>query len=242
MIALLTSPLVGPSTWTGAAREIADRGVAVAVVDLRSIVTPRGPDLDAAVGLVRVAVGDYDHVTLVPHSGAGPLTPFLLAAIPGSIGAVFVDAGLPPAGIGTVPLAPPVFLEHLRSLADETGMLPPWASWWGEEAMAEVVPDAGLGDRLSAEMPPLPLGYFTSSVPVPSGWPALPGAYLAFGDQAYPEDIARAHALGWPVRVLPDARHLQLAIEPGIVAEAILELAQPCGAAERRVLRGRPPR
>lgn len=232
MIALLTSPLVGPSTWAPAAREIADRGGTVAVVDLRSVVTPDGPDLDAVVRLVRDAVADDEHVVLVPHSGAGSLTPFLLAAIPGAIGAVFVDAGVPPAGVSQVPLAPPAFLEHLRSLAGGTGMLPPWGSWWGEAAMAEVIPDAGLRERLLPEMMPLPLGYFTSSAPVPPGWPALPGAYLAFGDQAYADDIARARGFGWPVRVLPDAQHLHAAVAPGIVADAILALVGTFGRRE----------
>lgn len=222
---LLTSPLVGPSVWAPTAEEMTRRGHRVASVDLRPVVTSDGADLDVGVGLVREAVGDGEGVVLVPHSGAGPLTPSLLEAIPGATGAVFVDAGLPPAGTGAVPLAPPAFLEHLRSLADGNGMLPPWGSWWGEEAMAEVVPDPGLRARVSAEMQPLPLGYFTSSVPVPAEWPALPGAYLAFGHEAYEDDIERARGFGWRVRVLPDAQHLQLTVAPRTVAEAIPSLA-----------------
>lgn len=162
---------------------------------------------------------------LVPHSGAGPLTPWLLAQTPGAQGAIFVDAGLPARGAGSVRLAPAGFLEHLRGLANEDGMLPPWCSWWETGVLAELIPDDERRRVAEAEMDPLPLAYFESSVPVPIAWPDAPGAFLAFGGEAYGEDLERAREFGWKVRVLQDADHLHMAKEPDVVADALLALA-----------------
>jgi hypothetical protein len=223
-LVLLTSPLVGPSTWEPTQDALLGRGTHAVAIDLRDAVTPNGADL-VSVARAVAAAPSGPPILLVPHSGAGPLTPWLAAHVPGVVGTIFIDAGLPPAGVTGVPLAPPSFQEHLRSLADDAGMLPPWAGWWSDEAMAELVPEPDTRARLVAEMRPLPLSYFRSEVPVPPGWPAVPGAYLGFGGRAYADDLARARSFGWPVEVLPHAGHLHPAVAPKEVADALLSLA-----------------
>jgi hypothetical protein len=75
---------------------------------------------------------------------------------------VFVDSFLPPAS-GSVRLAPPGLMDQLRALAGD-GVLPPWSSWFGEDAMRELVPDDRLRATLKEEMSRLPLSYFEASV------------------------------------------------------------------------------
>jgi hypothetical protein len=75
-----------------------------------------------------------------------------------------------------VPLAPPGFIDKLRALASD-GVLPRWSSWFGENALRELVPDERLRAALEAEMPRLPLTYFQDSVPLPHGWAARPCGY-----------------------------------------------------------------
>ena len=59
---------------------------------------------------------------VVPHSNAGVYVPELVMQRR-VVGAVFVDAVLPP-GRGYAPLAPPAFLDLLREKADDDGLLP----------------------------------------------------------------------------------------------------------------------
>lgn len=72
------------------------------------------------------------------HSNAGAYVP----ALTGQrrvVGCVFVDALLP-SRAGRVPLAPLAFLDVLRDLADDVGLLPPWTCWWDEADVAGLLP------------------------------------------------------------------------------------------------------
>jgi len=60
-------------------------------------------------------------------------------------------------------------LEQLRATATD-GVLAPWSSWFGADAMRELVPDEQLRAELEAEMPRLPLSYFEATVPLPNDW------------------------------------------------------------------------
>lgn len=55
------------------------------------------------------------------------------------VGAVFVDAGLPPRD-GEVPLAPPELFASLADKVNSDGLLPPWTSWWDEADVAGLSP------------------------------------------------------------------------------------------------------
>jgi hypothetical protein len=92
---------------------------------------------------------------------------------------VFVDSVLPSAS-GSLRLAPAGRMSQLRALASD-GVLPPWSSWFGQEAMRELIPEERLRATLEEEMPRLPLSYFEASVPLPGDWSARPCAYLAVG-------------------------------------------------------------
>jgi pimeloyl-ACP methyl ester carboxylesterase len=231
-LVFLSSPLVGPGTWRAAADAASDLGHEVRVVDLRGVVSARGPDMDVALRAMKATLGPSGldapgSVILVPHSGAGLLVPWIIECLQiVSVATVFVDAGLPDGGVSSVVVADPALRDQLRPLADENGILPPWSGWWDPGALDALVPDPRRRRALEEEMPPIPIGYLEGSVPIPAGWPHVPGAFLAFGGEAYASEARRARAWGWPVSVIEGAGHLHMAADPENVAQEIVSLAE----------------
>ncbi len=170
---------------------------------------------------VAAAAGEQ-HVVLVPHSNAGLYAPHLTSLV-NVEATVFVDAALPGPEVegGETHLAPPAFLEFLRDLADEQGVLPPWTEWWGD-AISELFPDAAVRNAVEREQQRLPLTYFTSRIPVPSDWTAHRASYLAFGD-TYADERRRAARLGWATRTIT-GDHLHALHDPMVVGTSILDL------------------
>ena len=58
----------------------------------------------------------------------------------------------------------PEFLERLKGMA-EGGILPPWSRWFGEGAMERLIPDETLRGEVEAELPRLPLDYYSQEQP-----------------------------------------------------------------------------
>jgi len=104
-------------------------------------------------------------------------------------------------------------MDQLGALATD-GVLPPWSSWFDEDAMRALVPDVRLRADLEDEMPRLPLSHFDASVPLPHGWDELPCAYLLLASEPYGESAADARDRGWPVAEIPGAQHLALVTDP----------------------------
>lgn len=165
-------------------------------------------------------------MVLLAHSNAGAYVPAVTSRHPSIVGAVFVDAVLPPKR-GHVALAPPAFLDFLRPQADAAGMLPVWTDWWRESEVATLFPDEETRRRIEREQPRLPLSYFEDQLPVPDGWDTRPAAYLAFGD-AYGCERDEAERRQWPVTTVP-GEHLHLLNDPGQVVAALVVLLDCLG-------------
>jgi len=221
---LVHSPLVGPGTWSPVARELERRGRQAIVPSLVEPAVAPPPRWRHHVEAVRDAVQTLsDPLVLVGHSGGGLLLPVIADAVaPPVSGLIFVDSGVP-ASTGETPTAPPALLDHLRTLAVD-GMLPPWSTWWGEDAMRDLVPEEALRTALVREMPSLPLAYFEQRLPSPAGWERRPCAYLLLSD-AYREASAEAMERGWRVEEITGAQHLHLAVAPEAVTDALIRLA-----------------
>lgn len=228
-LALLPSPLLGPSVWGPVAERLARRGWPVTVADVPG--TPRSAHdvLDVFVE----SLPEDRSLVLVPHSNAGLYVP-ALAHRRTVAATVFVDASLPPRDGGTA-LAPSALYEFLRTRADDAGMLPPWTQWWGDADVAALFPDAQVRAEVEADQPRLPLSYFDARVEVPSGWTDRPAAYVAFGD-TYADDILLAQRNGWPVTILAGL-HLHMLVEPDSVASAVAGMLGALGVETA----GRPP-
>ncbi|HET9442035.1 MAG TPA: hypothetical protein VFO65_01860 [Acidimicrobiales bacterium] len=239
-LALLHSPLLGPSSWAAVAEALRQAGHQAFVPDLRASV--EGPPygrryVELAGRALAEADGDThpapslgpgsalmgDGWVLVGHSGAGRL----LAAVPGPVAAlVFVDAGLPgePTHLATAP--GPVRL-HASAMAGDDGRLPPWTSWWPPEAMAMLVPDDRRRTALEADCPRVPYDLLVESLP--GAGPRAPCAFLAF---TYVDERDLAARMGWPTATL-DGRHLHQVVDPRGVASAIVALAEAAARTER---------
>jgi pimeloyl-ACP methyl ester carboxylesterase len=220
---LIHSPLVGPGTWTPVAVEFERRG--------RRAVSPSllGPggaapgDWRQCVEAVRAGLAALSEpVVLVGHSGSGLLLPLIADALVQPVrGLIFVDSGIP-ARSGETAFVPPGLLDAFRALAVD-GILPPWSSWFGEEAMRERVPDEALRRALTREMPKIPIAFLEQGIPSPAGWERTPCAYLLLSE-AYSESAAEARERGWPIEMIEGAQHLYIAVAPEAVSDALLRL------------------
>jgi hypothetical protein len=218
MFLLIPSPLLGPETWRPVEAWLRGEGHDTQAVELGPLPRTSTQVVDS----VAAAAGDRT-VVLVPHSNAGLYAPYL-ATLVDARATVFVDAALPDleAEGKDTPLAPPAFLDFLRTLADDDGVLPPWTQWWDD--VTDLFPESATRQAVEREQPRLPLTYFTSRIPVPTGWAGRPAAYLAFGE-TYAEERDRANRLGWPTRTLVGG-HLHALQDPAEVGTAILDLSR----------------
>ena len=182
---------------------------------------PVPADPASVVEALRDRLPERDDLVLVPHSNAGLYVPGLVSTRPVR-GVVFVDAVLPPAK-GDVPVAPEGLRKLLRHRVDADGLLPPWTSWWPEEAVAELFPDAATRRSIEAEQQRVPCGYLTARIQLPDGWDQVPAAYVAFGD-THAEELADARHRGWQVRTMAGG-HLHMVRDPAAVAAEIMGLS-----------------
>lgn len=222
---LVHSPIVGPATWLPVADALRADGRRVVVPSLLEVARSAPPRWQAAVAAIERGLPGVlaKQIILVGHSGAGPLLPVIGSRLDTTVVAyVFVDASIPPPD-GTTTAASADFLAVLEALA-ENGNLPPWSQWWGPDAMEKLVPDPTRRAAIEAELPRMPLRYFTESIPVPAGWDKTPAAYLQFSP-AYRDDAVVAEERGWPIHRI-EGRHLHQTVAPVEVAETIVALTQ----------------
>jgi hypothetical protein len=218
---LVHSPLVGRATWDLVAADLAGCGYQVGVPDLTGTVAA-GPPYCTRQAEVIAGSAAGEPATLIGHSGAGPLLAAAGALLGQVRGYVFADAGLPTPGQSWMGTVPPGLAAQLREMADARGWLPPWPRWWGEQALAELIPDPDLRRRFAAGCPRLPLAMFTEVHPLALHWPDAPAAYLRLSE-AYVDQAAKARHRGWPVTELA-GHHLAPLTDPGPVAGSLREL------------------
>jgi len=191
------------------------------IPDLRSALTAQPPVWRAVVDAALIAAAAVESVDVViAHSGAGTLVPRLARELDPRI-VVFVDAVLP--GDGTHHQPGAGFVEFIDSLPNDGPLLPPWHEWWGEEMLAQLIPDDVLRGAIAADTPRVPRSFFAESVPLPAGWSARAGQCYLQLSPAYADDRARAAAAGWPHAGL-DGQHLDVAAKPTEVAVALIDL------------------
>jgi hypothetical protein len=215
------SPLVGCATWDQVAADLSGRGYEVALPDLTGTVLAGPPYcLRQAEVIARSASGQP--AILIGHSGAGPLLA-AAGALTGQVrGYLFVDAGLPIPGQTWMDTVPAELAAQVREMADAQGWLPPWPQWWGEEVLAELLPDPAERRRFTEGCPRLPLAMFEEVHPPTPHWPDAPAGYLQLSE-AYEDQVARARERGWPV-TRQISHHLAPVTEPGLVAESVYGL------------------
>lgn len=219
-LVLLHSPLTTSAAWGGLPAELRAAGHAVFVPEIGDDDRPPYAQryvaraaLEIAAALDLTAEGRPPGVTLVGHSGAGPLLPAIGAAQRAAHrrvgGYVFADAGLPPVGSLTrMALLPRDQADELDRLFAGGGAFPDWA------------PPPGLEHALR----PRGRDFFTEPLPMPQDWPDAPCGYLRWS-AAYAGEARQAARRGWPVlaHTGPDD-HFAAHSDPHGTAGALTEL------------------
>jgi hypothetical protein len=224
LLVLVHSPLTGPRAWEAAAAVLRSLGHRVAVPDCTAALEEGGSHYAAVAAAVAAQTGDAaTQSVLVAHSGSGALLPAVAAAVPGTAGAVFVDALLPHPGQSWMDTAPTALREHLASLAEDD-RLPKWTDWFPPDVIAGLLPDRPERERFAASVPRVPLSYFEETAPDPEAWPPSWCAYVRLSE-VYDKEAVEAERSGWPVHRI-DGDHLSLMTRPEAIAGVIAGLLE----------------
>jgi hypothetical protein len=160
-------------------------------------------------------------VTLVGHSGAGPLLPAIGGSLANPVHAYFfVDASIPRDGASRLDLMRLEDLEWAQGFQDELERGGRYPNWDFDD-LREVIPDASLRKGMVAEIRPRGLTFFTESIPVFDTWPDAPCVYVRLSPP-YQEPAEQARRLGWRTYEL-EAGHFHMLVDPETVTDMILE-------------------
>ncbi|WP_091249837.1 hypothetical protein [Klenkia soli] len=213
-------PLLSAAVLRPLARALRARGDQVAVPDLRHTVET-GPGWWSAYtaeahGYCSAFDGAAPVDAVLGYSGAGVVLPQVAAAV-GASRVVWVDAVVPAATGVTLPS---VGLRTAVAALARDGRIAPWPTWWGPDAMADLVPDDALRAEITAEAPSLPLDLYDEPVPVPEVWPHDDVTFVHLS-RAYDADAEEAGRRGW--RVVGDGAglHTDVATDPAAVLELL---------------------
>jgi hypothetical protein len=222
---LIHSPLVGGLTWTLVAEQMRQGGLDVFVPILNDSTASSEPFWKQHANSVSHALGGIPQnspVTLVAHSGAGPLLPAIRQCIANPIGAyAFVDAGIPRNGATRLDLMKsedPEWAKRFEESLQRGERFPNWNS----DDLREIVPDEKLRERLVAEIHPRGLDFFTEPIPVFHGWPDAACVYIQFS-APYESPAAQAREAGWATCELR-AGHFHMLVDALAVTDIILKV------------------
>lgn len=224
MFVLIHSPLVGPLTWSRVANEMRQRGLSVLVPSLEDVPDSNEPFWKQHAESVSRAIAHISRetsLTLVAHSGAGPLLSVIRQSIANPANAyVFVDAGIPRDGASRLDLMKwedPEWAEGFQQELARGERFPAWSF----DDLQVVIPDASLRRQMVTELRPRGLDFFTEPIPVFVGWPDARCIYIQFSS-AYEKPAAQARQLGWQVHEL-EAGHFHMLVDPVVVTVTIIE-------------------
>jgi pimeloyl-ACP methyl ester carboxylesterase len=216
---LVHSPFLGPASLRPLAGAL---GPSAVLLDLRPSVVA-SPVHQMLVGMFADALSDAEvagPLTLVGHSGAGPLLPAFADTIEDSVaGLIVVDAGLPTPGRSWRDTVPTELYTGLRDRSRD-GLLPHWHQWFPGDPLTTLVTDPVLRAEIADQAPEVPLAFLKEARPDVE-WTG-PAGYVLLSE-AYQPDFEEARSLGWPVARLR-SHHLAPATDPDSVAEAILSV------------------
>ncbi len=224
LIVLVHSSLVGPLIWSLVEERLQALGLDVLVptlIDSGDTPPPYWQQHATSFQQALASIPSERPLTLVGHSGAGPLLPVLAQAAHHPVsGYLFVDAGLPHPGqshLDEIEASIPELAQELRQHLTSGGRFPNWT----DEDLREELPGRRLRQKMLAELQPRPLNYFDEIMPIVAGWEA-PSGYLLF-TEGYRGSLEQAQRSGWPNRTLSGG-HFHMLVDPAGVTEALVEL------------------
>ena len=219
VIVLLHSPLTTAAAWGRLPEVLRAAGYPVVAPDIRDDDHPPYAQRYVAraaleiAGAPEIREAPGTPVTLVAHSGAGPLLPVIGSAQRAAhrrvAGYVFADAGLPPVGSLTrMAMFPRDIADHLDGLFAAGGAFPDWPAPPG----------------LEGTLRPRGRDFFTEPLPTPQDWPDAPCGVLQWSE-AYADVARQAASRGWPVVPFTGADdHFAAHTDPDGTAAALADL------------------
>lgn len=227
---LVHSPLVGPSSFAPLAAELQRRDRTAITPDLTDFVTAAPPLWRAYRDAAVAGAGAATQLVVAGHSGAGAMLPMIADKLAERVSAViFVDAVVPPV---TGQHRTPAPMAALLDQQTEGGLLNPWLDWWDPEVVDALIPDRASQATIRQDMPRVPRSFYDECVPVPDRWSAAGCAYLRLSD-AYDAELTEAQERAWPT-LGHDGTHLSIVTEPGVVADAMVQLVDQVTGMQRR--------
>jgi hypothetical protein len=213
-LVLVPSPFVGAASWEATAEILPDAIVA----DYGGV---SAPDWYEGVARRVAAQSDDRPWIAVLHSGAGGFAPALASASTDLAGFIFVDAVLPYPGRSCLSTAPPVQVEHLKSLTTD-GLLAPWNEWFRSDPVPRLVPDREAREAFIRNLPRVPFAFLEAVSPAQPEWEQVPAAYVQLS-KVYDETATKAEKRGWTVR-RARLHHLAIVSDPAAVADLLRDL------------------
>ena len=224
MYVLIHSPLVGGLTWVLVADQMRQKGLNVVVpllLDSPDSLEPLWKQHAESIAQALTYTPKENALTLVAHSGAGPLLPAIRQSLPNPVNAyVFVDAGIPRDSATRLDLMKsedPEWAEQFEEELARGGRFPTWSM----EDLQDIIPDESLREQLVAEIRPRDLSFFTEPIPVFDGWPDAPCVYIQFS-APYDRPAAQARQAGWLTYIL-EAGHFHMLVDPATVTEMLIK-------------------
>lgn len=225
--ALVHSPLVGPFTWQLVCEALICQGfkaIIPALLDDPNSTLPYWQQHADSAARDLAHISNNETIVLVAHSGAGPLLPAIRQRLTHSICAyVFVDAGIPRDNLSRIDLMKledSSWAEQFHKSLLNGDQFPTWTA----DDLQAIIPDDDRRRKLTAEIHPRSLSFFTEPIPVYVGWPAAPCVYIQFS-AGYDWDAMQAKKSGWPLYKM-NAGHFHMLVEPLAVANLIMESVQ----------------
>jgi len=221
---LIHSPLVGGLTWALVAAQMRQKSLDVVIpllLDSSDSPEPFWKQHAESVSQALAHIPKDEAVTLVAHSGAGPLLPTIRQYLPNPANAyMFVDAGIPrdrATRLDLMKSEDPEWAEQFQEELESGERFPNWSM----EDLRDVIPDESLRKQIVAEIRPRGLSFFMEPIPVFSGWPDAPCVYIRFS-APYDRPAAQARQAGWPTYKL-EAGHFHMLVDPATVMDMIVE-------------------
>jgi hypothetical protein len=221
---LIHSPLVGLLTWSLVANEMRARSRDVIVPALEDSTDSKEPFWKQHADSVARALAPIPtetSLTLVAHSGAGPLLPAIRQSLANPVHAyVFVDAGIPRDQASRLDLMKSEDPEWAGQFQEELARGERFPTWSFDD-LQEVIPDEELRRKMVDEIRPRGLDFFSEPIPVFGSWPDAPCIYIQFS-AAYEQPSGLARKAGWPTYTL-EAGHFHMVVDPAVVSDRIIE-------------------
>jgi len=221
---LIHSPLVGPLTWTLVADQMRQKNIDVVVptlIDSADSEIPFWKQHAKSVSQALAHIPVNTPLTLVAHSGAGPLLPVIRESLANPVNAyVFVDAGIPRDGatrLDLMKIEDPEWADQFQEELERGERFPTWSV----DDLRAVIPGELLRKQMVTEIRPRGLSFFTESIPVFGGWPDAACVYIQFS-APYKQPAAQARGAGWPTYEL-EAGHFHMLVDPMTVTDLIIE-------------------